>query len=70
MPYRISLVLLTILMFSAPQAFAADIQGPRIYVAEPRHDLGMVKEGDMPEHAFEIRNVGDEPLIIQRVQPS
>ena len=61
---------MSLLTLVAAIALAADLQGPRIYVAEPRYDLGLVTEGAVPEHVFEIKNVGDELLIIQRLQPS
>ena len=63
-------IALVALLFAASSACAAALQGPRIYVAEPKHDLGSVIEGDVVEHVFELKNVGDEPLVIQRLQPS
>jgi len=49
---------------------AGEHQGPRIYVKESNVDLGTVRPGSHPEHIFEIKNVGDEVLEIQRVQPT
>ena len=49
---------------------AGEQQGPRIYVKESNFDLGTVRPGSQPEHIFEIKNVGDEVLEIQRVQPT
>jgi hypothetical protein len=49
---------------------AAERQGPRIYLQESRFDLGTVTQGAVPEHVFEIKNVGDEVLEIGRVQPT
>jgi hypothetical protein len=57
-------------LLTVPGIFAAAPQGPRIYIAEPRADLGTVAEGAVVDHVFEIKNVGDEPLVIQRLQPS
>ena len=45
-------------------------QGPRIDVKEDRVDLGEVKRGVEATHVFEIGNVGDEVLVIQKVQTS
>jgi hypothetical protein len=39
-------------------------------VQESNFDFGTVKPGSQPEHIFEIKNVGDEVLDIQRVQPT
>jgi hypothetical protein len=49
---------------------AAERQGPRIYVHESRFDLGSVVQGAVPEHVFEIRNLGDEVLEIGRIHPT
>lgn len=49
---------------------AGERQGPRIYVKDARFDFGTVSPGSQPEHIFEIKNVGDEVLDIQRVQPT
>ncbi len=54
----------------ASAGFAGDRQGPRIYVKESNFDFGTVSPGSQPEHIFEIKNVGDEVLDIQRVQPT
>jgi len=50
--------------------FGAEAEGPRISIKEPRFDFGTVKEGDQPEHIFEIKNVGDSVLAIFKVQPT
>jgi len=54
----------------AAAVFAGERQGPRIYVQESNFDFGTVQPGAQPEHIFEIKNVGDEVLDIQRVQPT
>jgi len=50
--------------------FAGERQGPRIYLKESNFDFGTVGPGAQPEHIFEIKNVGDEVLDIQRIQPT
>jgi hypothetical protein len=50
----------------APAAWA----GPVIAVDEPAFDAGEVEQGALVEHAFVIRNTGDEPLQIISVRPS
>jgi len=54
----------------AAAGFAGEQQGPRIYVKESKFDFGTLRAGARPEHIFEIKNVGDEVLDIQRVQPT
>jgi hypothetical protein len=62
------LVIAAVVIASA--GFAGDRQGPRIYVKDSKFDFGTVRPGEQPEHIFEIKNVGDEVLDIQRVQPT
>jgi len=69
LPSRIVLFAV-LLSFLALFASAEELQGPRIYVPQPRHDLGTVQVGDRPEHTFEIRNVGNELLVIGGIKPS
>lgn len=65
----IAIVVLAVVAIAAA-GFAGERQGPRIYVKESRFDFGTVRPGAQPEHIFEIKNVGDEVLHIQRVQPT
>jgi hypothetical protein len=58
------------LIAAVPAVHAADSPGPRIQVTESRFDFGTVNEGDVPEHVFEIRNIGNEILVIEKVRPS
>lgn len=59
------------LMLAVPSAFsAAEAKGPRLEVTQERHDFGKVPQGQQAEHVFELRNGGDEPLAIERVQTS
>ena len=57
------------LLCAGPLA-ALDNNGPRIEIKEMRHDLGKVVQGTKPEYVFEIKNVGSEQLVIEKVQPS
>jgi hypothetical protein len=34
------------------------------------HDFGNIKEGDIVEHTYVVKNTGEAPLIIQSAQPS
>ncbi len=44
--------------------------GPRIRIPQERFDLGRVVPGGPVEHIFEIRNDGDETLVIERIKTS
>jgi hypothetical protein len=39
-------------------------------VKDSKFDFGTVRQGTQPEHIFEVKNVGDEVLDIQRIQPT
>jgi hypothetical protein len=49
---------------------AQDYKGPRIEVKEIQHDFGKVAQGTRVDHVFQVRNAGNEPLVIERVVPS
>jgi hypothetical protein len=49
---------------------ARESNGPRIEVRESRHDFGKVVRGARVVHSFEVRNAGNEPLVIDRVTAS
>jgi len=44
--------------------------GPHITCEKPAWDFGKVKEGVKVEHAYRVKNVGDETLEIERVRAS
>lgn len=52
----------------AGHVLAQEAKGPRIEIKEIQHDFGKVVQGTQATHVFEVRNAGDEPLIIERVQ--
>jgi len=47
---------------------AQEVKGPRIELKEMRYDLGKVAQGTQASHVFEIRSVGSDTLVIDRVQ--
>jgi hypothetical protein len=49
---------------------ALEHQGPRIEVREVRHDFGRVVQGTQASPVFEVRSVGGEALVIERVTSS
>ena len=44
--------------------------GPKIVVKQTRFDLGNIQEGSQATHTFEVRNAGNQALVIERIQPS
>ncbi len=68
-------ILLTIVFFIVSMALAGNLtaqqaKGPKLETEEVKYDFGKVIEGVQASHVFEIRNIGNEPLIIDRVVPS
>jgi len=57
------------LLCAGPLA-ALDNKAPKIEVKEMRYDFGKVVQGTKAEHVFEVKNVGSEQLIIEKVQSS
>ena len=55
------------LVWAGPLA-ALDYKGPRIEIKEMRYDLGKVDQGAQVSQVFEVKNVGSEQLIIEKVQ--
>ncbi len=49
---------------------AHDNPGPKIAAKELTFNAGQVASGTAVDHVFEVRNAGNEPLIIDRVVPS
>jgi hypothetical protein len=49
---------------------AQELKGPRIEVKQEQFAMGSITQGIQATHAFEVRNAGTEPLMIERLQPS
>ncbi len=62
------LVFIVVLMAGA--LAAQELKGPRIEVNQERYAMGSIVQGKQAEHVFEVRNAGNEPLVIERLQPS
>ena len=41
---------------------------PRLVVEETTYDWGQLLKGQATEHTFTVRNEGDAPLLIEKVQ--
>ncbi len=52
-----------------PAGLAQQATGPRIVLEEKFFDAREVKEGEVIEHTFTVRNKGDEALEIRKVSP-
>lgn len=65
----VSALLISMVVFAGPLA-AQETKGPKIEVKEMRHDFGKVTQGMQADYVFEVRNAGNEPLILDRVVPS
>lgn len=46
------------------------VAGPSIKVTPESYDLGIVKYGEVAEHTFKVKNLGNEPLEILRLATS
>ncbi|MDA8017484.1 MAG: DUF1573 domain-containing protein [Thermoanaerobaculia bacterium] len=62
---RSALSLLLLSMVAIPA-----LAGPRAVPIEPIHDFDVVAKGEVLVHDFEIRNDGDQPLMIENVRPA
>ncbi len=61
---------LALFFFFAAVLPAQELKGPRIEVKQEHYDMGKIAQGTMAVHVFEVRNTGDAPLVIERLQPS
>ncbi|MBE9572754.1 MAG: DUF1573 domain-containing protein [Proteobacteria bacterium] len=55
-------------IFCALPVEAQEIKGPLLVMEERSFDFKEVREGEILEHAFRIRNIGDRILEIKKVQ--
>lgn len=49
---------------------AQEYEGSKVMVDQLRHHFGKVVQGEQAEHVFEMRSVGKEALVIDRIQSS
>lgn len=66
MPTRIGLLTLILSGLAVTTVLAA----PDLRIEEPLHDFGQVYQGEKVLHTFTFDNVGDEPLVVDRVRSS
>jgi hypothetical protein len=49
--------------------WAQQVIGPRMVLEDKYFDAQQVKQGEIIEHTFKVRNVGDRTLEIKKVSP-
>jgi len=64
-----SLLCLPACFFFNSFTFAQPLSGPQMILEEKHHDFSEVNEGEVVEHSFKVKNLGDQVLEIQRVKP-
>ena len=57
------------IILSLTTGWAQQAIGPRMVLEEKYFDAQQIKEGDTIEHTFTVRNTGDRPLEIKKVNP-
>jgi hypothetical protein len=62
------LILIVFAIFSAIGLKAQT--GPSLVWEKGTHDFGEITEGDQVQHTFKFVNKGNEPLVLQNVQPT
>jgi hypothetical protein len=65
----ISLPLVLSLFVYPSVSTAGENSGPRLVLEERTFEHEAVEQGEIVEHAFQVRNQGDETLEIKRVVP-
>lgn len=63
-PFLIFLITLSLTTGWAQQAI-----GPRMVLEEKDFNAKQIKEGEIIDHTFTVRNTGDQPLEIKKVNP-
>ncbi len=61
--------LIFLITLSLTTGWAQQAVGPRIVLEEKYFDAKQIKEGEIIEHTFTVRNMGDRPLEIKKVNP-
>jgi len=59
-----------LLVALVPATMVLAQSGAQITTATPTHDFGSIKQGVPAVYEFEVKNTGNQPLIIQDVKPS
>ncbi len=62
-------LLIVCLFLCLPAGLAQQAAGPKMTIDEKLFDAKEVKEGEIIEHVFTVKNKGDEVLEIRKVNP-
>ncbi|MBW1691898.1 MAG: hypothetical protein DRG87_05230 [Deltaproteobacteria bacterium] len=62
-------LLITCLFLCLPEGLAQEAAGPRIEIEERVFTAKKVKQGELIEHTFTVKNKGKEVLEIRKVSP-
>ena len=61
--------LVFLIFLTISQGWCQEVAGPRIIIDRKYFDAGQVKEGQIIEHVFAVRNTGNRPLEIKSLRP-
>ena len=61
--------LIFLIIFSLTTGWAQQATGPKMVLEEKDFDAEQIKDGEIIEHTFTVRNIGDRPLEIRKVDP-
>jgi len=61
--------LIFLITLSLTTGWAQQAVGPRMVLEGKYFDAKQIKEGEIIEHTFIVRNMGDRPLEIKKVNP-
>ena len=67
--FVLAVIALTVFAGFGSIASAQEYKGPRVLFDQLTYNVGKVVQGTQVEHVFDIRNVGQEDLVIERIQP-
>ena len=61
--------LIFLITLSLTTGWAQQAIGPKMVLEEKAFDAKQIKEGEIIEHTFTVRNMGERPLEIKKVNP-
>ena len=61
--------LIFLIIFNLTTGWAQQATGPKMVLEEKDFDAEQIKDGEIIEHTFTVRNIGDRPLEIKKVNP-
>jgi hypothetical protein len=70
MKQLIGILLLTLFAAACNNATEQEAkkEGQEIFFSETTHDYGEIKKGEDGRYAFEFKNIGDQPIVINKVR--